>query len=562
MAEEHINTAFGALGALDVILRRCMEGFTFWQRINDSSDSAKKFQILLDMQRVKLAVWAQEWGIESNNHRKDRRFCMYEAAVMSYLRVIHHIFSDFGSLDTPVPVLNQTRAFVSMDVLPRVNLFGASSGPYGLGSPGPPTGSVPTFSMQGIKWALQEDKLTDGLALLTTLLNDLYTILPPPRIDPAGAIVLSDSLTAQDPNELARISRVENNDPIHAALAWMKSVAYRPYGAHLGNNQLYTSHLVPINRKEGDAKFMARYQDELVFVEEKYCTVALGQLEQLRILKARIDNIVVRLQDPDKPVDLRTLPCRGGAFSKAKSTAEDGTTWTYNIVYRADYPRFISLRKVLGRRKKTAENVGPKNARLPLGKRFVVAQMLARALMYLHLADWLHKAVRSENVIFFVDDEGSVQSNLPYLIGFEYSRPDVLGEQTENVDEKPDHKYYRHPKALAVPIADLKQPLGGPGRYSKVYDIYSMGVVLLEIGLFATADRIVREHLESNDQAPEEIRKVLVEKAIPDLRFAMGDVYADAALACLDGSLDKFANQSLHQAFYKNVVRQLDVCNA
>jgi hypothetical protein len=560
MAEGHAyaGTAFGALGALDVVLRRCMEGFAFWQRINDSSESARNFQALLHWQRIKLAVWAQAWGIESGNHRKDRWFCMYEADVMNRLQLIHRVFSNFSNPNSPAPLLNQTHT-LAMDVLPRVNPLSASSpGPNSLGNLFLPNEPEPEFTMPvGVKWALQEDKLKDGLSYLTRLIDDLHSVFPPPRLDPARALVLSDLLTTQDPNELARISRVENIDPTHAALAWMASVAHRPYGAHLGINQLHASHLVPIERKEGEAKYMARYKGELVFVEEKSCAAPWGQQEQLNVLKARIDNIVVRLQNADKPMELRTLPCRGGVFSKARSTAEDLTAWTYNIVYLADKPLFVSLRDILGR-----ENGGLNRARLPLGKRFAVGQMLARALMHLHLANWLHKAVRSENVVFFVEEKESVHLDLPYLIGFEHSRLDAPGEQTENVEEKPDHKFYRHPKAMTVPVADIKQPLGGPGRHSKVYDIYSLGVVLLEIGLFATAEKIVGKHLEPKDQTPEGIRKVMVERAIPALRFHMGDLYADATLACLDGSLDKFTRESIRLPFYNDVVCRLELCRA
>ncbi|KAJ4179746.1 hypothetical protein NW755_012306 [Fusarium falciforme] len=346
------------------------------------------------MQRVKLAVWAQKWDIESNSHRKDRQFCLYEPAVMNYLRLIHRIFSDFGSLDTPAPVLNETRALVSMDILPQFNYFGSSPGQYNERSWDPST----AFSMRSIKWAAQEDKLKEGLACLSELINDLRNTFPPPHDDPAETLLMSASLAAHDPNELARISRVEDDEPRLATLAWMKSVAYRPYGAHFGNNQLRTSNLIAINRKEGAAKYMARYQDELVLVEEKHCTAPWGELKQLNILKARIDNIVARLQNPDKPVDMRTLSCRGGAFSKGKSADENETTWIYSIVYRADYPRFTTFREVLSRKKKEPDTIKRKKARFPLGKRFTVAQMLARALMYLHLVDWLHKAVRSENV--------------------------------------------------------------------------------------------------------------------------------------------------------------------
>ena len=562
MAEEHLGTVFGAVGAADVILRSCMEGFKFWKRINDSSESALKFLTLLDWPRTRLAVWGDAWGVESNSRRKDRWFALYEPAIMNHLQLIHRILDDFGSLDTPAPVLNQTRALVSMGTLPRLNHLSTSSSPYNPAGPGS------AFTVRSVRWAIQENELKDGLALLTTLISDLFGVLPPRRIDPAEVLVLSDSLTTQDPNELDRISRIENIDPVYATLAWMASVAYRPHGTHLDTNQLHVTYLEPINRKEGDTKFMAHYQGELVFVEEKQCTAPYARLNQLKILKARLDSIVFRLQNPDKPVELRTLPCRGAIYSSSKQTAQD-STWVYSIVYRADYPCVKSLHEILNRKvetsagsaRKSAEDMRRDKAPWALGKRFVLAQRIARAIMYLHLAKWLHKAVRSENVIFFVENE-SVRIDSPYLIGFEHSRVDAVGEQTENIDEKPDHKYYRHPKATAVPVADDKQPLGGPGRYSNLYDIYSLGVVLLEIGFFAPAKHIVYRYDKTKDKTSEEILRVFVENAIPDLRHAMGNIYADAALACLNGSLDNVGKDFLHQHFYRSVICKLDLCKA
>lgn len=555
--EDHFNTGFGAASTLDLVVRRCLDGFRFWQRIQGSSESAKDFQVQLDLQRLKLDMWAHGWGIESNNHRKDRLFCRYEPVVTRYLQLIHRIFTDFDSLDELLPMVNQTRAFVSSEGLPQF----ADSGSYPGLDDGRCPDSQPSYS-RSIKWAFQEDRLKSGLSQLTQLIQDLYTILPPTHVDSARALILSRSLATENPDELARVSRVESNDPKFAATAWMSSVAHRPYGTHLGCSQLNKSHLLPINRKDDSTKYMARYHDKLVLVEEKQCTAPKDQLGQLDILRSRIDSIVVRLQNPSKPEELRTLPCWGGAFGKGKPTGQDETAWTYSIVYHAEYPSFVSLYDLIRQKKRSKDAVGPPTARLPLGARFIVARMLTRALTYLHLASWLHKAVRSENVVFWVDGGGQIQSGSPYLVGFEHSRPDLPGEHTENVAERPHHRFYRHPKALAVPVADPQQPLGGPGLYSKSYDIYSMGVVLLEIGLFATAEAVVERYLKVKGSPLEEVRRVLVNKVIPDLRFLMGESYASATLACLDGSMDEFTGQSLHEAFYKEVVCKLDICKA
>ncbi|KAI0837715.1 hypothetical protein F5Y06DRAFT_270056 [Hypoxylon sp. FL0890] len=556
MAEEHTNPALGVSGAISRRIQSCLEGFTSWQSINDSSAPAKDFLSLLDLQRVRFTIWVQEWrDVESNSNRNDPQFCVREQVVMSYLKAFHTIFSAFGSMETPMLKLNEMRAFVSMDMLSQ---FGPSPIPPDGETPNSPTASL----MHSIQWALQEDKLKEGLACFTTLLNNLYAILPTACDDePTKILILSNSLATEDRRELDRISRITSYYPTQAALARTKWLAYSPQGTYLGTSRLYKRHLIPINN-EREARFIAHYQGQLVLVEERsYMVPFEGDPEpstDIRIrevFEARLDNIVARLQVPGKPVAFRTLPCYGGTFEHNRPTTLDSVySYTYSIMYCVDYPRFTSLQEVLDQREKSSITL------FSLGKRFVVARMLARALIYLHFADWLHMAIRSKNVVFFIDQKNDIQFDLPYLIGFDYCRPrNTYDEREFSADEQ---RLYRHPNARKVPSAGTQEALGSPGCYVKAYDIYSMGVVLLEIGLFATAAKIVRKHSEPNRVGSGKIRKILIEHAIPNLRFTMGEVYANAVLACLDGSLDKFPNQSLHQAFYQKVVCQLDLCTA
>jgi hypothetical protein len=567
MAEDHINTAFSALGALDIILKRCMEGFAFWQRINNFPESVETFKFRLDLYRAKLAFWAQEWGIETNRHLMDRRFVAYEAAVVNYLKIIHRIIDDLGSLGPINPRPGKFQDLMSMQAWPRLyQLRNPASADFYAAEANSATSRRSGFSPEGLKWELQDEKSRESLALLATLIQDLYDFLPPPFSDPAGAIILSSSLASQDTQTLARVSLALDSAPLQAGLAWLKSIAYRTlatsYTTGVTTSQLDLSTMEPLNREPGDLRFVANYKGSTVFVEKKCSIVPRHEHQQQDTLKSRIENIVLRLQDPRKPAELRTLPCQG--IHICTSTGHDAVTLTYSIVYSAEAPRFFSLREIVGQKGKSKREIQQWRECLSLGRRYLIAQILSRAVMYLHLADWLHKAIRSENILFFGNDVASLRTTLPYLVGFEYSRPDAHGERTENIVEKNEDKFYRHPSAQAVPVADFEQPLGGAGRYSKVYDIHSIGVVLVELGLFASARSIVAEHTRSScdDPTPDDICKVLVEEAIPKLRFRMGDVYANATRICLDGFFDQFDRECLGSEFYRNVVRPLELCNA
>lgn len=91
--------------------------------------------------------------------------------------------------------------------------------------------------------------------------------------------------------------------------------------------------------------------------------------------------------------------------------------------------------------------------------------------MYIHSINWLHKAIRSDNIVFYWD--GS-RPNLeqPILAGYEYARHDA-----HDISERPDPNaawdIYRWPSIQGeAPTAVHSQ---------KIFDIYSLGLVLMEI---------------------------------------------------------------------------------
>jgi serine/threonine protein kinase len=343
-----------------------------------------------------------------------------------------------------------------------------------------------------------------------------------------------------------------------------------PPSARTSVKRLDRTKLVEITPSNDQSKrFVGTYNGRPVLVEKKSSKVSKAAISQSDILNARIENIVMRLQHEKKPDQLRTLTCYGvtNEYSSAGAAGEWFIT-DYNIVYKIDSPTFFSLRKLLSQSNSNKSGSKEQKIRgaktgISLGRRFVIAQTLASALMCLHLADWLHKAIRSENILFFAESMADAGSTLPYLVGFEYSRPDTQDERTEDIADGDEYVYYRHPEAHFVPIADLQQPLGGAGRYSKVYDIYSLGVILIELGLFKSTRSIVRGYMGSKAEVSgQSIRKVLLDEGIADLKFHMGEVYANAARVCLDGFFDKFDKDDLPLAFSKHVVRPLRHCQA
>lgn len=108
----------------------------------------------------------------------------------------------------------------------------------------------------------------------------------------------------------------------------------------------------------------------------------------------------------------------------------------------------------------------------PLNKRIDLAKHISRSVMAMHTWQFVHKTIRPDNVLVV---QTPIDGDIGYLMGYERFR------QIDNVsimkrgDDFWDKNIYRHPNRQGVcPNED----------YVMQHDIYSLGVVLLEIGLW------------------------------------------------------------------------------
>jgi len=206
-----------------------------------------------------------------------------------------------------------------------------------------------------------------------------------------------------------------------------------------------------------------------------------------------------------------------------------------------------------------------------------LARSLAVTLQHLHHAEWVHGNITSNNIYCFHKREHnelglpSLQLRNAYLFGFQFTRLD---------DEYSDQRmwstldimdnFYRHPDRQILPEE------GGPKLpHKSVHDIYSLGVVFLEIGLGRTAEELAKQmsHMpgQFNGQgrdfeAAGKLAKpyfiFLAENFLPE---KMGDSYASVTLICLNGDIKKLEDVdgakvelTLSNAFRLRVIEPLD----
>lgn len=165
---------------------------------------------------------------------------------------------------------------------------------------------------------------------------------------------------------------------------------------------------------------------------------------------------------------------------------------------------------------KTLHELIVEGALTSLSRRIEIAMQVAEVMLQLHTAGWLHKSLRSENIIFLGPKGSTSQyfiNQSPHLVGYEYARPDTTDAAQFSVlpDTELMTDLYRHPQARGV----------SRERYQKRFDMYALGCIFAELALW----------------------KPLVEIQAPCNQYDLPCMIADAArdkktiqIPCLDDS--------------------------
>lgn len=193
----------------------------------------------------------------------------------------------------------------------------------------------------------------------------------------------------------------------------------------------------------------------------------------------------------------------------------------------------------------------PNGGRHVRAARVELAIRLCTALEIFHSMDLVHKSIRPESILilqpFSVGTpcqaaEPMTSIGIPYLAGFNSSR-----EQSSPSGLDPYYDaiigdlIYHHPRHVTE-----KRVI----KYTSQDDLYSLGICLLEVGLWSSLLRLDENSVQvvdepwevGNDEEkfptaskPWHIRRlVLIRMANTRLREEMGSMYADAVLTCLE----------------------------
>jgi hypothetical protein len=199
-----------------------------------------------------------------------------------------------------------------------------------------------------------------------------------------------------------------------------------------------------------------------------------------------------------------------------------------------------------------------------LGERFRIAHCLALTLSNVHGSAWVHKNIWSRGILLFqhsddglypltsLDKASSNDSGQTSLLAFlghwGYARP-IDGATEMRSDFEIEPNFYRHPDRQGLPTR----------QFSRAYDIYALGVVLLEIGLWKTISQLFSARIKDAQRTgklpkPRDVRNALVTLAQKEVAKEMGEAYAAAVVQCLEGTLRSSSDLELSFDFKAKVI--------
>jgi hypothetical protein len=202
---------------------------------------------------------------------------------------------------------------------------------------------------------------------------------------------------------------------------------------------------------------------------------------------------------------------------------------------------------------------------IPRNFRFVLPRKLAEAVYHVHRHNLVHKSIRPETILIFElqlengtrGDSYPTAIGAPYLTDWKYTRKTVEASSRNPDPGEWATALYQHPERRVAPglVAESKYNIG--------HDIYSLGICLLEIGLWTSflvydnnvpsLSPLIQEQTaiwRSQNTSPADLllsdakveQKALLMLAGDALAFEMGQAYSDMVIKCLSCLEKGFGN--------------------
>jgi serine/threonine protein kinase len=490
----------GAVGVLGQIFTGCINAYTIFTTASSLSRDSERLICKIRIEEMRLQVWGREWGVAEGKleeHLKGQSERLRVLAV-DILGELYRTITDAGKLRER----------------------------YGMKEEG---GAGMRLGLRA-KWVVADkEKFTVLLGDLKDYNDGLEQLFPPARLEMFQRTWRNELLQHAE-RDLGQLSLLEKaSSGVYPQLSESASLkqlrinldekptkGFKPtYALKIQRSVLSIGGSNAVaSRSHGAYRNPSTMGTEEVLVE--WVGYDKDDLDARLNHVRRIDDLARMIHSSsDRHPDLHTLDCIG--------YTDETTTSRYGLVYKAPEASSSNLNAL----------ISSNDLRTPdLGDRFKLAHTLAVALWSLHSLDWLHKSLCSSNILFFPSTFSASATRAtaaaasipdisnPFLLGFDASRPDSMGEMSVASKNPAASDLHRHPSSL-----------NGMSRkpYCKSFDIYSLGLILLEIGLWKVLQAFHKPHYSAERFKD----KVVIQNLVPNLNSKTGRIYREVVEKCL-----------------------------
>jgi hypothetical protein len=534
----------GACKAVDA----CKNALHF---IQDSNDLVG----MLDWQRIRLQIWANSAGLMDDPPSLPEHLQLAQYALQKTLSKIQDLFEDAdqirdryalsavtNSLDASpdrvqTPFLRIRRSLRASGVqlvdtaTPASQTDGGDDQVEERDGPG-----IRKRARWGVRDKEQFSSRISQLEARITQLNQLLTETQQLKVkedsDRVKIIVVSNIV---DLNSLELIRSAVGSEPVTSAIVERRAILDdRPWSMRIGpaNHSVWNLTDFCLGQAyERSRRVLVRSQKnpgDIYMLEKKEFEQNIS-FEEKRVLTDRIQRLIMLLGGSKSP-SFRTLLAVGYVHDPANFCW--WLVFQFPVMMPAQVPLPIQPVSLLAL-------LEPKTKfRPPLEYRYILASRLCTTLWELYTSGWLHKGIRSENIVFQAPSLEEFSNNKellcsPLVSGFDYSRQE---SESQSIDKarfcnQITTSIYRHPDYQG----------NAATGYKIQYDLYSVSLVLIEIGLWAPL-RIFVDAKTSNPttssqgsrpQLSSDLKQWAIAKCDKELAFWTGSVYYELVRWCL-----------------------------
>ncbi|KAL8724265.1 MAG: hypothetical protein Q9181_006905 [Wetmoreana brouardii] len=543
----------GAVSLAFQLFAGCIKGFVLLSTAHNLGKDSSTLLCMLNLQEIQLTDWARRAGLLSASHALDRR--LNETIVHAVLQELQNLLLDTDKL--------KNRYKLGLSAMPSTKDASVSlTAEQGILAAAISEDTRRDILVEAqliqsrnhfpkrLWWAaVDKSKFEEYIAQIRCFVQELWRLLDPLRQDEMASglqIILSHVISMSDRlgdmkslQDALRTSGTQRGTPDIGSYSSLESAAEIkaitlsidaasegrapevPLSSKMDAHAVQlASHLLqdyaPL--KSNPEMGTARYDGKCVFVEWKTLSVHARHK-----IMTRVKDLALLLGAPKHP-SFRSLRCKG----LVRDTDDSKTAFVFEIpeIYGFQPPR--PLRTMFG-------SISPS-----VTERLQLALRITESVRQFHTGGWLHKNLRSENILLFTSGNTSMSAEFPLmnpvLAGFAFSRLDSPSAISEQPSADPQRDIYRHPEAMGEPSTS----------FTVAKDIYALGTVLLEIGEWRSLKSLVEKLVDVGKADVALIQLAKVKPFLLDdgpkgglrtLKFRMGDVYTSVTRMMLSGEI-------------------------